>query len=168
MEFRTFKELDLDLVKKIASGLKEEAKKNFEEQYYLIYEMAVNDFVATIEDKYSEETIKTKDRIYLILKKYSTEWTSTETKIANLLNNAYLYELAKENNLEVIIEVIDVLLKEEESLIKEYPQQEEEFKTYITCLSEFKEIIETTIEIGFNYYSNLVIVNSSEDGLKEV
>ena len=38
MDFTTFKELDLDLIKTMASGLKEEAKKNFEEQYYLIYQ----------------------------------------------------------------------------------------------------------------------------------
>ena len=170
MEFTTFKELDLDLIKTMASGLKEEAKKNFEEQYYLIYDMAINDFLASVESEYSEDTVKTKDRIYLILKKYSTEWTSTETKIANILNNAFLYELVKEHELEIISSVIDVLIKENEGLIEKYPQQEEEFKTVISCLTDYKEIIETTIEIGFNYYSNLVIVNSTEveEELKEV
>ena len=63
MEFTTFKELDLDLIKTIASELKEEAKNNFEEQYYLIYEMAINDFIAAIESEYSEEAIKTKNAI---------------------------------------------------------------------------------------------------------
>ena len=159
MEFTTFKELDLELIKTMASELKEEAKKNFEEKYYLIYDMAINDFLASVESEYSEDTVKTKDRIYLILKKYSTEWTSTETKIANILNNAFLYELVKEHELEIISSVIDVLIKENEGLIEKYPQQEEEFKTVISCLTDYKEIIETTIEIGFNYYSNLVKKN---------
>lgn len=98
---------------------------------------------------------------FTILSKYVTEWTSTETKIANLLNNAYLYELVKEGNSAIVLEAIEWQLKEKQILIKKYPQQEEEFNSYISCLTEYKEIIETTIEIGFNYYSNLVLVNST-------
>ena len=107
---------------------------------------------------------------YVILSKYVTEWTSTETKIANLLNNAFLYDLVKEGNSAIVLEAIEWQLKEKEILKKDYPQQEEEFNSYISCLNEYKEIIETTIEIGFNYYSNLVFVNSIsvEEDFKEL
>lgn len=107
---------------------------------------------------------------YVILSKYVTEWTSTETKIANLLNNAFLYDLVKEGNSAIVLEAVEWQLKEKEILKKDYPQQEEEFNSYISCLNEYKEIIETTIEIGFNYYSNLVFVNSIsvEEDFKEL
>ena len=108
--------------------------------------------------------------VYMILNKYGTDFNSTDVKIANLLNNAYLYELVKEGNSGIILDAIEWKLKEEDILKNEYPQQEEEFNSYISCLNEYKEIIETTEEIGFSYYSNLVIVNSNvaEDNLGSV
>ena len=57
MELKLFK--DLSLVENIASGLKEEAKNTLEEHFYLIYEMAINDFSTSIEEEYSEETFNT-------------------------------------------------------------------------------------------------------------
>ena len=56
---------------------------------------------------------------YVILSKYVTEWTSTETKIANLLNNAFLYDLVKEGNSAIVLEAIEWQLKEKEILKKD-------------------------------------------------
>lgn len=57
MELKPFK--DLSIVENIASGLKEEAKKDLTDQFYLIYEMAINDFSTSIEEEYSEESYYT-------------------------------------------------------------------------------------------------------------
>ena len=94
--------------------------------------------------------------VYIILTKYTTEWTSTENKITNLLNNAYLYELVKNEEYDVIFEAIEWLKKEKEILKEQYPDQAEEFNSYISCLNEFEEIIETTKENGFSYYEDLI------------
>ena len=66
MEFKTF---DLDVIERIASELKEEAKKNFEEQYYFLYAMAINDFVTSIKVECSEETFN--GLIQIITERYN-------------------------------------------------------------------------------------------------
>ena len=97
--------------------------------------------------------------VFLVLNKYVTEWTSTDKKIKNLLNNAYLYDLLEENKSDVILDVIKWLKREKEILKEVYPHQEEEINTYLECLVEYEGIVKATVENGFSYYKNLVANN---------
>lgn len=94
---------------------------------------------------------------FIVLSKYVIEWTSLEIRIGKLLNNAYLYELVKNEDYDIIFNAIDWLVKEKEIYKKAYPKQVDEFNNYLNCLNEYKKIIEDTIENGFDYYDNLVI-----------
>lgn len=95
---------------------------------------------------------------FMVLSKYVIEWTSLEIRIGKLLNNAYLYELVKNEDYDIIFNAIGWLVKEKEIYKKAYPKQVDEFNNYLNCLNEYKKIIEDTIENGFDYYDNLVIV----------
>lgn len=87
---------------------------------------------------------KSKDfsAVVLILTKHSTEWTSTENKLNNLLNNAFLYELLEKGHSELILEVIELLKEENTILLKEFPTQTEEYKNNLTCLTDYEKIVE--------------------------
>ena len=93
---------------------------------------------------------------YLVLYKYVTEWTTTDKKIVNLLNNAYLYDLLKKGKAEKVLEAIEWTKEENNILINKYPHQEEEFNTYLECLGKFEEIVKATVDNGFSYYDGLV------------
>ena len=119
-------------------------------------------------DKHIEETynyLKDKNeerRIYLILSKYVTEFSSLEIRIGKLLNKPYLYTVVNNGYYEFIFNAIDLLIKEKELYIKLYSNQADEFNNYINCLNEYKKIIDATVENGFSYYDNLVMSNGNE------
>lgn len=93
----------------------------------------------------------------------ATELTSTEKKIAYLLNDKMIYYLLENGHSEPILEAIQSIKEEQEIYINFLPlpeNYEEEFKNNIECLEKFEGIVEATVENGFNYYKELVEGNS--------
>lgn len=92
---------------------------------------------------------------YGVLLLYVNEKTSTEKKIAYLLNNKIAYYLVENNSLEEFLEAIQLMKEEQDIFLKHFPTLEDP-KNTLEYLKNFEEIIENTVDNGFNYYKELV------------
>ena len=92
---------------------------------------------------------------YGVLLLYVNEKTSTEKKVAYLLNNKIAYYLVENNSLEEFLEAIQLMKEEQDIFLKHFPTLEDP-KNTLEYLKNFEEIIENTVDNGFNYYKELV------------
>ena len=120
-------------------------------------------------DSFKEELHKRKDLgftlAYAVLLLYSNEHTSTEKKIAYLLNNPIAYYVVENNYLEEFLEAIQLMKKEQAIFIKYFSFLEdpktklkytENPKNVLEYLESVEEILKNTVEHGLDYYKELV------------
>ena len=100
-----------------------------------------------------------------VLLKYINEMTSTEKKIAYLLNDKIAYYIVENNYLEDFLEAIQLMKKEQAIYIKYFSTLEnpetklkylENPKKVLEFLEAAEGIVEDTVEHGLDYYKELV------------
>ena len=102
---------------------------------------------------------------YAVLLQYSNEYTSTEKKIAYLLNDSMAYYVVENNYLEEFLEAIQLEKKRQTIFIKYFSFLEdsktklkytENPKNVLEYLERVEGILKNTVEYGLDYYKELV------------